>query len=95
MKKRRLTKFLAGSIGLLMLLLWSSLGVAADIPRMSKEDLKAKMGNEEVVIVDVRSPSDWERSDLKIKGAVREDPDGAKAWLGKYQKDKTLVFYCA
>jgi hypothetical protein len=95
MKEVRLTKFLASSIGLLMLLLWSSVGVAADVPRMSKEELKAKLGNPEIVIVDVRAPSDWDRSDLKIKGAVREDPDDAKAWSGKYQKDKTLVFYCA
>jgi hypothetical protein len=95
MEKRRLSTFLAASIGLLAVVILNSFALAADIPRMTKDELKAKLGNPEVVILDVRSPSDWDKSDLKIKGAVREDPADAKAWLGNYQKDKTYVLYCA
>jgi hypothetical protein len=32
---------------------------------------------------------------MKIKGAVREEPDKIDSWMGKYGNDKTLVFYCA
>jgi hypothetical protein len=95
MKKRRFTALLAATIGLLTILVVHGLGTAADIPRMTKDELKAKLANPDIIIVDVRAPSDWERSELKIKGAVREDPANAPAWLGKYQKDKTYVFYCA
>ncbi len=64
-------------------------------PRMTKDDLKAMLGNPDLVIIDVRYGKDWTDSNLKIKGAVREDPDAFNSWANKYPKDKTLVFYCA
>ena len=66
-----------------------------DIPRMTKEELKPLLGNADVVIIDVRSKPDWEKDELKIQGAVREDPTQVASWMDKYSKDKTLVFYCA
>jgi hypothetical protein len=66
-----------------------------DGPRMTKDTLKAMMGNPDLVIIDVRYGKDWTDSDLKIRGAVREDPDAVNSWANKYPKDKTLVFYCA
>ena len=66
-----------------------------DPPRMTKEDLKGKLGDPEVVVVDVRTGGSWTDSAAKIKGAVREDPAAVKNWVEKYPKDKTLVFYCA
>ncbi len=68
---------------------------AADVPKMSKEDLQARIGNPDVIIVDVRAGGDWTANDSKIKGAVREDPGKVDSWMDKYPKDKTLVFYCA
>jgi rhodanese-related sulfurtransferase len=62
---------------------------------MTKEELKAKLDNPDLVIVDVRLGKDWTGSDLKIKGAVREDPEAIDSWVNKYPKNKTLVFYCA
>jgi rhodanese-related sulfurtransferase len=53
------------------------------------------VGKSDVVIVDVRTTSDWTSTHSKIRGAVREDPKTVNAWAGKYPKDKTLVFYCA
>jgi rhodanese-related sulfurtransferase len=46
-------------------------------------------------VIDVRAAGDWDGSDRKIAGAVREDPAAAGKWEGKYPKGKTLVLYCA
>ena len=72
-----------------------TLAFAADPPRISKEELQAMLGNADLVIIDDRSGADWSASEFKIKGAVREDPGKAEAWMEKYPKDKTMVFYCA
>jgi len=66
-----------------------------DVPKMTKEDLKPLVGNPDVIIIDVRSKPDWEKDELKIQGAVREDPTQVASWMDKYPKDKTLVFYCS
>ena len=66
-----------------------------DAPRMTKEELKAMLGNPNLIIIDVRYGKDWTDSDLKIRGAVREDPEAFDSWANKYPKDKTLLFYCA
>ena len=68
---------------------------SADVPRMTKDELKAMLDNPDLVILDVRAQSDWKGDESKIKGAVREDPESVKSWAGKYPKDKTLVLYCA
>jgi hypothetical protein len=66
---------------------------AADVPRMSKEELQPMLGNPDVIIIDVRAGGDWTAKDSKIKGAVREDPGQVDSWIDKYPKDKTLIFY--
>jgi rhodanese-related sulfurtransferase len=68
---------------------------AVDPPRMTKQDLKAKLGNPDLILIDVRYGRDWTDSHLKVKGAIREDPEAIESWANKYPKDKTLVFYCA
>ena len=65
-----------------------------DVPKMTKEQVTSMMGNPEFIIIDVRQPKDWDASDSKIKGAVREDPSKVSAWADKYPKDKKLLFYC-
>lgn len=67
---------------------------AGDAPRMTKEQLKAELGNPDVVVIDVRVPQAWSAAKDKIKGAVREDPTMMDSWIRKYPKDKTYVFYC-
>jgi rhodanese-related sulfurtransferase len=62
---------------------------------MTKEELKVKLDNPDLIVIDVRLGKDWTNSDLKIKGAVRENPEAVDSWANKYPKDKTLVFYCA
>ena len=73
----------------------TSFAKSAEAPRMTKEELMAMLGNPDLVIIDVRYGKDWTESDVKIKGAVREDPEAFDSWAKKYPKDKTLVFYCA
>ncbi len=73
-----------------------NLALDVKVPRMTKEELKPFLGNPEVVILDVRVAGEWKKSTLKIKGAVREDPEkDDKSRASKYPKDKTLVFYCS
>jgi hypothetical protein len=92
MKKR----LIVASLSIFFVLLGcAALAKFTDVPRMTKEDLRAMLGNPNLVIIDVRYGTDWTDSDLKIKGAVREDPEAIDAWANKYPKDKTLVFYCA
>jgi len=74
---------------------FASSSAAQDVKRMTIEELKGMLGNPDLVIIDVRRDGDWKSSKVKIKGAVREDQDKVDAWMSKYPKDKTLVFYCA
>lgn len=66
-----------------------------DVPRMSIDELKSRLADPSLALIDVRAAKDWSGSSLKIKGAVREDPEKVSAWAAKYPKDKTLVLYCA
>lgn len=65
-----------------------------EVPRMTKEELKAKLGTPEVVVLDVRREQDWKAGEDKIAGAIRENPKDVE-WAAKYPKEKTLVLYCA
>ena len=67
---------------------------AEEVPRMTKEQLKEMLDNPNVVIIDVRTGKDWSASDVKIKGAIREDSRQVKNWASKLEKDKTYVLYC-
>jgi rhodanese-related sulfurtransferase len=69
--------------------------LAQEAPRITKEELKETLGNPDVIIIDVRLGRDWENSELRIKGALREDPGNVNSWISKYSKEKTLVLYCA
>ena len=78
-------------LGILIRMAW-----AAEVPRIRTEELKSMLGNPEVIIIDVRTAGDCDKSKTKIQGAVREDPNkSAKSWAEKYSQDKTIVLYCA
>jgi hypothetical protein len=67
--------------------------MSADVPRLAKEELKAKLEKGDVIILDLRSGRDWKSSEFKIQKAVREDPGKVASWASKYPKEKTLVLY--
>lgn len=73
----------------------SSPAFGADAPRMGKDALKARLGQPDLIVIDVRAFTDWLLTREKIKGAVRENPKSFDEWYGKYPKGKTIVLYCA
>ena len=68
---------------------------SAETERISAEQLQGMLGRSDVIVVDVRSSSDWNKSELKIKGAVREELSAISSRMDTYPRGKTLVFYCA
>jgi rhodanese-related sulfurtransferase len=95
MKKKREVVILATVLVLFLGLMLILPARANDVPRVTKEELKEQMDEPNLVIIDVRAESDWKGSNVKIKGAVREDPKKVESWMNKYSKEKILVFYCA
>jgi hypothetical protein len=93
MTKWRFFILLALGLSWVMVAAFSDISIAKDVPRMTKEELKTMLSNPDVVVVDVRTATSWDESDLRITGAVREDPRKVNSWANKYPKDKTLVFY--
>ena len=91
--KRALSLAILG--GLVVLIACTGLRGANNVPRISKEELKTKLGSPNVVLLDVRAENDWEGSDEKITGAIRMDPQAVDAWAGTLPKDKEIVLYCA
>lgn len=68
---------------------------AAEVPRMSTEDLKASLGRADLVVLDVRGAWDWGKSAEKIVGSVRVEPGAAAQWVADNAKGKVVVLYCA
>jgi len=93
MEKRKTTAILMASL----ILSWAvaSLAFAEEVPRITKEELKRRFSDPNLIVIDVRANVDWDGSPLKIRGALREDPRRVNSWMDKYPKDKTLVFYCS
>lgn len=67
---------------------------SGDIPIMTKEQLKTRLGDANLTIVDVRLPKDYNNSSRKIRGAVRENPMDVNFW-SPYPKERVIVLYCA
>jgi len=66
-----------------------------DVPRMSVDELNARLNDPSLVIIDVRSPGDWNGSSTKIKGAFREVLEKIDEWAPRYDKEKAVVLYCS
>jgi hypothetical protein len=64
-----------------------------DVPRITTEELKSMLGDESVIILDVRMENQWEASAHKIPGAFHENAMDVESWAHKYLKDKTIVLY--
>jgi rhodanese-related sulfurtransferase len=73
----------------------SSAVFSGEVKRIDKDELKAMLGNPDLVILDVRTGKDWSSSEFKIKDAVRLTDENMEAVIPKFSKDSTLVFYCA
>jgi rhodanese-related sulfurtransferase len=93
--KIRLATTLAVTLCLAFLGIFTVTALAQEAPKITKEEVLGMFSNSDVIIIDVRSGGDWNGSELKVKGAIREDPKRVSSWIDKYPKDKSLVFYCA
>lgn len=78
---------------------WLTPPSAGAEPRtITVDQLKSMLESPEtgnLIIVDVRISSSWTRSDTKIVGAFRGDPDQIDAWASQLPRERTLVFYCS
>jgi rhodanese-related sulfurtransferase len=68
---------------------------ATEVPRISTDDLNLRLGDADLVVLDVRSNPDWQQSDKKIVGSERVNPGTADQWASHYSKEKDIVLYCA
>ncbi|MCP3891715.1 MAG: rhodanese-like domain-containing protein [Desulfobulbaceae bacterium] len=72
-----------------------SLAVAGDVKLMMKDELKSLLGSEDLVVLDVRTGRDWSSSEYKIQSAIRAPYAEFRTWSSNFDKDKTIVLYCA
>ena len=73
---------------------FSANDASAQVPLVSKEELKGMLCKMDVIVIDVRQPGQWDGSESKITCALREDPGKkTESWAVKYPKDKTIVLY--
>ena len=79
-------------LNFLLIGLFATFALSDDIPRMTKEELKAMLGNPDLVIFDVRLSSDYFASDIKIKSAERPEY-GTKKIVPPEYSGKTIVIY--
>ena len=66
---------------------------SGNIPFISIEDLKAKLADPSVVILDVRIPKHFAASRFKVKGAVWVNPKEFDRWVHNFSRDATYVLY--
>lgn len=93
---RQPSKKTAASVAGLFLFSVLLLGcVLTKLQVLRPSDLKSMLGKAGVVVIDARRDKEWNESDVKISGAVRENPDDVPSWANKYRKDKLVVVYCA
>ena len=79
---------------LVVLLLFSVPGCAQTAPqRITIAELNGFLANQQAVIVDVRDTGDWDKSDQKIKGAIRLNPRNLDPANLPIAKTATLVLY--
>lgn len=90
-----MAKYVVSTVALLLIVLVCGTSSADKAYMMTKEQLLPLLGKSDVIIIDVRTNYYWDKSDIKIKGAVREESMRFGSWMKKYPKDKTIVLYCA
>ena len=95
MEKRLIVSLMSILVLMMACATWTMSTMSEGVPRMTKDELKALLDGPDLTIIDVRHDQDWKGSDVKIKGAVREDPDDVQSWANKYAKNKLIVLYCA
>ena len=92
--RRHFPKFLLTSLILSIVTLFSLGGCSyPGYEKISVDTLNNQLDNPDITIIDVRQERDWKKSELKIKGAIRENPNNVASWAGKYATDRRIVVY--
>lgn len=86
--------FIGALIILVLLAAFPAAAGEEDIRRIAKEEVKELIGKPGITVIDVRYDDSWKQSDMKIAGAVREHPNEIGSWVGRYDKDSTIILYC-
>jgi rhodanese-related sulfurtransferase len=68
---------------------------AANVPLISKEEVRANLGSPSLLILDLRTRKQWETSPYKIPGAHWMPKDKVDLWAGNLPLNKTILLYCA
>jgi hypothetical protein len=58
-------------------------------PTVTKEQIKELVGKPDFFLLDVRPNEQWRATQVKLPGAVHEDPEDVKSWADKYEKSVT------
>jgi len=61
--------------------------------KISINQLLESLDHPQLLILDVRTPGSWQASGIKIKGAVRKNPDTFESWANDFPENKFLVLY--
>ena len=68
---------------------------AASVAKMGTDELNTRLGEEGLIVLDVRASGDWASSSEKVRGAVRVDSGLVSQWRDNYRKGSTIVLYCS
>jgi len=86
---------LAAAFAVALLAASGSGALVLNAPRMEPVQLEGLIASGSVTVIDVRAGASWDESNLKLPGAVRENPLAVETWMSKYAKDQTIVLYCS
>ena len=70
-----------------------SIQASAQVIKITINQLLKSLNNPKLLILDVRTPGNWQANETKIKGAVRKNPDTFDSWADDLPKNKFLVLY--
>ncbi len=60
---------------------------------LSVGDVKKLLAKPDTTLLDARPSQSWEQSGCKLPGALRFDPERARAFAHNHERDRRLVFY--
>ena len=78
-----------------LVLVMSFTASAATVSLMSTDELNGRLGEADLVILDVRAKGHWGQSNHKVSGSERVDSRNVPQWANNYPKEKPIVLYCA
>jgi len=63
--------------------------------KLTANEVKRRMDSgERIVFLDTRGPEAWDKSDVKIPGAIRVPANEVTQHLSEIPRDATIITYC-